>query len=106
MKAERILVPAIRSELLKRHRTERDGRIKDRMKVVLLYDDGWSYASIAEALFLSEEGVRQQFKDYIDSEGKKLKPENGGSESLLDTDQATAVISHLENNLYIKVSDI
>jgi transposase len=106
MEAERILTPVIRSELLKRHRSERDGRIKDRIKVVLLYDDGWSYASIAEALFLSEEGVRQQFKDYIDSEGKKLEPQNGGREALLDTDQATAVISHLESNLYIKVSDI
>jgi hypothetical protein len=103
---KRILSPVIRAELLKQHRTERDGRIKDRIKVVLLCDDGWSYSSIAEALFLSEEGVRQQFKDYIDSEGKKLKPGNGGSEAMLSVEQTAAVIAHLENNLYIKVSDI
>ena len=53
------------------HRLGRDGRVKDRIKVVLLRDDGWSYASIAEAFFLREEGVRQQLKDYVDSAGKR-----------------------------------
>ena len=55
---ERFLSSYARKELLARHRRERDGRIKDRIKVVLLRDDGWSYKSIAEALFLSDEGVR------------------------------------------------
>jgi hypothetical protein len=55
---ERFLTPIARAELLNQHRRERDGRVKDRIKVVLLHDDGWSYASIAEALFLSDAGVR------------------------------------------------
>lgn len=84
---ERFLSPSARTELLARHRRERDGRIKDRIKVVLLRDDGWSYASIAEALFLSDEGVRQQIQDYIKPDGIKLAPENGGSKSFLNTEK-------------------
>lgn len=103
---ERLLTLATRAELLNQHRRERDGRIKDRIKVVLLRDDGWSYASIAEALFLSEEGVRQQLMDYLESNGKKLKPENGGSASFLNEEQTQELVNHLEDHLYVKVSDI
>ena len=99
-------MPSVRAELLRRHRSEHDGRTKDRIKVVLLYDDGWSYASIAEALFLSEEGVRQQLKDYVESDGKKLKLGNGGSQTFLNITQTKDLTIHLENHLYLKVSDI
>jgi len=101
---EKFLTTVARADLLKLHRRERDGRVKDRIKVVLLRDDGWSYESIAEALFLSEEGVRQQLNDYLKSE--KLKPENGGSDSFLNAAQSRSVTAHLESNLYTKVSDI
>ncbi|MEI6628432.1 MAG: winged helix-turn-helix domain-containing protein, partial [Alphaproteobacteria bacterium] len=67
-------------------------------------DDGWIYASIAEPLFLSEEGVRQQLNDYLESE--KLKPENGGSDSFLNAEQAKSVITHLQAHIYVKASDI
>jgi transposase len=103
---ERFLNSSVRTELLSRHRRERDGRIKDRIKVVLLRDDGWSYESIAEALFLSDEGVRQQIQDYIKSDGIKLTPENGGSKSFLTQEQTQAVVAHLESHLYVTVSDI
>ena len=103
---ERFLDTKVRAGLLARHRIERDGRIKDRIKVVLLYDDGWSCKSIAEALFLSDEGVRKQLQDYMDSEGKKLKPGNGGSEAFLNEAQTAELTAHLETHLYIKVSDI
>ena len=102
----RFLTTAERTSLLAQHRRERDGRVKDRIKVVLLYDDGWSFASIAEALFLSDEGVRQQLNDYIGSAGKKLKPENGGSEPLLSEAHTRELIAHLTSYLYVKASDI
>lgn len=103
---ERFLSQVDRASLLKRHRLERDGRVKDRIKVVLLRDDGWSYTSIAEALFLSEEGIRQQLKDYEGSEGRKLQPENGGSDSFLNVSQTQELIDYLDSHLYVKVSDI
>lgn len=37
---------------------------------------------------------------------QKLKPENGGSESLVNEQQTTAIIRHLEEQIYTKVSDI
>lgn len=103
---EGFLNPSERAELLVRHRRERDGRVKDRIKAVLLRDDGWSYEAIAEALFLSDEGVRQQIQDYVGSEGKKLAPENGGSKSFLTQEETQELREHLESHLYVKVSDI
>ncbi len=40
-----------RKELLVSHKRERDGRVKDRVKAVLLRDEGMSYAEIARVLF-------------------------------------------------------
>ena len=73
--------------MLVRHRGERDGRVRDRIKAVLLRDDGMSYGEIARVLFLSDEGVRQQIEDYLRQNGK-LQPENGGSEARLTDEQA------------------
>ena len=59
-------------QLRTQHKKERDGRIRDRMKAVLLCDKGWSVAAIAEALLLSEDAIRDHITEYKDS--KKLKP--------------------------------
>ena len=48
-----ILTTEQRNLLLAQHRTEHDRRRADRIKAVLLRDDGWSYEQIAAALFLS-----------------------------------------------------
>jgi DNA-binding NarL/FixJ family response regulator len=39
-----------RQQLKTQHKRERDKRICDRIKAVLLYDKGWSRQQIAEAL--------------------------------------------------------
>jgi len=52
-----------RKELLVSHTRARDGRVKDRIKAVLLRDDGMSYSEIARVLFLSDETGRQQIED-------------------------------------------
>lgn len=66
-----------REQLKAQHRKERDKRICDRIKAVLLHDKGWAVSSIAEALLLSEDAIRDHIFEY--QESKKLKPENGGS---------------------------
>ena len=99
-----LLSPENRADLLSRHKRCRDRREADRLKAVLLRDDDWSYAAIAEALFLSEEGVRQQLKDYETS--GKLRPENGGSKGFLNEARAVELLAHLEAHLYVKASDI
>lgn len=63
------------------HGNERDRRVCDRIKAVLLYDKGWSYGEIAEALLLSEEAIRKHVRDY--QKFNKLETANGGSASKL-----------------------
>lgn len=53
-----------RSKLKKQHKQERDGRIRDRIKAVLLYDRGWSPQQIAEALLISDQAVRNHIEEY------------------------------------------
>lgn len=90
--------------LKKAHKKERDGRIRDRMKAVLLYDAGWSYIKIAEALLIDEETVSKQINEYFND--NKLKPENGGSKSNLNDIQTKELLEHLESKTYTKTKDI
>lgn len=94
-----------RKDLLVRHKGERDGRVKDRIKAVLLRDDGMSHSEIARVLFLSDEGIRQQIEDYLTRNGK-LKPENGGSQARLSDEQAKKLETHLEEKLYTRTCDV
>ncbi len=93
-----------REEWIRRHRGERDGRVKDRIKVVLWYDEGRTLAEIAHLLFLSEEGVREHLNDFKRS--KKIKPENGGSVAQLSGADAQKLLAHLDNFTYTDVREI
>ena len=86
------------------HKIERDKRICDRIKAVLLRDKGWTWMQISEALLLSEEALRLHLKEYQAS--KKLKPENGGSKEKLSLKQSKALIEHLQNHTYLYTKDI
>src|SRR6266496_3242143 len=93
-----------RAQLKTQHKQERDGRIRDRIKAVLLFDKGWSVAAIAEALLLSEDAIRKHASEYRESE--KLKPENGGSTEKLSTGESERLRQHLQNYTYLYVKDI
>ena len=47
-------------ELKAKHKLERDRRICDRIKVILLNNDGWSDKEMANVLLLSKSGIRAQ----------------------------------------------
>ena len=49
---ERKLSAKERSDLISRHRKERDCKIRDRIKAVLAYDDGYNYSEISRILLL------------------------------------------------------
>jgi len=85
------------------HKQERDSRVCDRIKAVLLNDKGWSVAAIAEALLIQPSTITT-LKSY-EKEGK-LAPENRGSVSKLNAIQTTELLSHLEEITYTKVSAI
>jgi transposase len=93
-----------REHLEGQHKCERDGRVRDRIKAVLLYDNGWSYRRIAEALFITPEAVRQHTLDYEAT--RKLLPRNGGSFSKLNKAQTQFLLEHLKRHIYLYAKDI
>jgi transposase len=100
----RYLSPHQRAELKVQHRLERDRRVCDRIKAVLLSDDGWTYQMIATALLLDDQTVGNYVKDYRDS--KKLKHESGGSSGKLTKKEGQELVAHLESVLYTHIKDI
>ncbi len=93
-----------RLELLKLHRIERDGKIRDRIKSVLLSDDGWTYKAIAKVLFLDQETVSSYVNDYKSK--NKLKNNSGGSQPRLSISETDALVVHIENTLYLDANEI
>jgi len=93
-----------RTALKKQHKKERDKRVCDRIKAVLLFDEGWNHEQIAHVLLLTDEAIRQHIRDYETS--RKLKPNNGGSASKLDDRQSRALLGHLQNHTYLYTKDI
>ena len=77
------------------HASTRDGRIRDRIKAVLLR---WSTPMIAQALRLHETSIVRHINDYLKKE--KLKPTNGGSTGYLSRIQTEDVVQHLMSNTY------
>ena len=93
-----------KQELELLHRYEGDSRVCDRIKAVLLKNEGWTNKTIAQALRIHEETVRQHLTDWITDE--KLKPENGGSSSKLTDIQSRDLDVHIAETTYTKVIDI
>jgi transposase len=93
-----------KQELKVQHSDERDRRICDRIKAVLLYDKGWTYEAIAEALLLTHEAIRKHIKDY--QTAQKLRTNNGGSSSKLREFQKLELAEHLENHNYVYTKDV
>jgi transposase len=90
--------------LEEQHKAEHDGRIRDRIKAVLLNNKGWTYKQIAEALLIHETTVWGHLSDYL--HGEKLKPSGGGSRSKLNEQQTAELIAHLEANTYPSTKEI
>ena len=93
-----------KEQLEARHKSERDVRICDRIKAVLLNSEGWSNRQIAQALRLHEETVFTHLSDFINLE--KLETKNGGSESKLDKVQTAELIFFLTENTFTSTAQI
>ncbi len=48
------------------HRKERDKKICDRIKAILLLDNGWSYDKVATALLLDSDTIRRYYELYLE----------------------------------------
>lgn len=101
---EIVLTIKEKEELELQHSKERDRRVADRIKAVLLCAEGWNQKQIAQALRIRYETVQDHLNDYLNS--KKLNPQNGGSESHLNSFQTSELNRHLEANTYLKAEQI
>ncbi len=54
-----------KEQLEANHKSERDGRVRDRIKAVLLSSEGWSNRQIAQALRIHEITVATHLFDFI-----------------------------------------
>ncbi|MCP3659747.1 MAG: hypothetical protein GY830_05290, partial [Bacteroidetes bacterium] len=59
-----ILSSSSRKELLSQYRKERDGRIKDRIKVLLWHDEVKTIEEIAHLLYLSPQTIKIHITEY------------------------------------------
>ena len=100
----KILNSEEKEQLIARHRKEKDKRTCDRIKAVLAYDDGYSYAEISSILLLDNETIRRHIDGYVHHQ--KLNTENGGSISKLTKDEAQELLAHLDETIYLHVKDI
>jgi len=93
-----------RKKLLKQHKSERNSTVADRIKIVLLMDDGWDYDKIAKALFLDESTVRRNFQAY--EKENRFISNHKGSTPILNEEESSQLSRDLENDVYTKIKDI
>ena len=84
------------------HRIQREKRLADRVKAVLLLGTGWTTQQVAEVLLLDEKTVRSYFAHYINAGEKGLVQLNyQGKAPLLTAAQQIELAKHLDENTYL-----
>jgi len=89
------------------HHAARDKRKADRIKTVLLLNQGYKYSEIARILLLNDSTVREYFKEYQSLGLDGLVEDNySGSESLLSVSEQQALILHLKEHTLKTVKEV
>lgn len=96
-----------RESLRKRHKLEKDGRRKDRIKFVILFNDGWSYSEISKVLLLDDQTLRNYWKSY-ETEGMNslLSFHYTGRPTILSKIEYQELERHLSENTYLTSNQI
>ena len=90
--------------LEQQHKVEPNSDISDRIKAILLANEGWAQKQIAQALRIHVTTVWGHLNDYLLKQ--KLNNNSGGSSSKLDETQTQELIVHLESNTYPSTKEI
>ncbi len=94
-----------KAELESRFKISRDLSERDRIRVVLSFDDGISVEELAKILMLSQSAVRKYISDY-DEKKKICNDPKGGSDFRLTIEESQILNQHLDNDTYLKVRHI
>jgi len=96
-----------RQELLSELRRESNRKFADRIRVILLLDQGKSFAQIAEFLFIDEGSVRNYKKRYKEGGIEKLVNDHYvGRTAYLSEKQQMALVLELESAVYPNTKSI
>lgn len=100
--ARKFLNSEERLSLVRRHKLEKDGRKKDRLKFIVLYNDGWSYEEIAKVLLLDDQTLRNYWKSYKSGGIESLLSFHYvGRPTILSKEEYREVEIHLSENTYL-----
>ena len=89
------------------HRKAKSKREADKVKAILLLNDGFSYEQIARILLLDDQTIRR-YENIYQNHGLPalLQDHYQGGESHLTKDQQQQLIKHLDTTIYLKAQDI
>ena len=95
------LTPENRTELKDLHRQEHGRRFADRIKTILLLDDGLSYSRVADILLLDDQTIRN-YEGIFFQHGisELLKTPYKGGLTNLSVEQEVALKEHVTKNTY------
>lgn len=89
------------------HHAAHEKRKADRIKTVLLLNQGYPYSEIARILLINDSTAREYFKEYQELGLDGLVEDNySGSDSFLSITQQQELIIHLEQQTYKTVKEI
>jgi transposase len=96
-----------KKELLRELKIESKARYSDRIKVILLLDQGKTYKSIAEYLFLDEGTIANYRKRYVEGgiEGL-IMDQYWGKRSFLNLDQEKILVTHLQSKICLSSNEV
>lgn len=92
------------TQLKAQHKKEKNGKIRDRIKAVLLINDGYSYEQVAKILLVDDSTIHRHVNEYFESQ--KLNNNNKGSIPKLSNKQKQALIEYLQTNTFMNVKPI
>jgi len=89
------------------HHAAREKRKADRIKTVLLLNQGYPYSEIAKILLLNDSTVREYFKEYQELKLDGLVEDNySGSESFLSTKEQQTLTWYLKEHTLKTVREV
>ena len=104
---DRFLTKNQRQELLDELSLERSRRHAERIKTILLIDDGEAVSEIAKFLFLDEGTVRNWRRRYEEGGIEKLLNDHYmGRTALLDDEQIASLEEHLSTKVFATTRDV
>ena len=93
--------------LISQHKCEHEGKYRDRIKSIVLLDEGWPYEQIAKALLIDHKTIRRNYEIYTKEGIDVLLTINYvGKHSWLTDLQQKEIQKHLECTIYLSSAEI